>query len=370
MAWSLPCHLCFSKSYRANEKRKLARRPFSDTAGVLGPMYADRDSAVAAHNECLWYAAGQDLIQYEDEDLEGEENLNRFKISAIQKCINEHKPRKCYFCNMKGACCECASPRCRGKKGWYHLPCGLRNGTVQLNGKTFCGEKHALKERRSLEVAADRKKIPILFTKEDKLGRFRRNEMKRKVTPKKASSFKEMEGSDLELGERVAFLFIKVRKLIPFGSNVDDPRVYIDVAEMEDQETMEDTVTDQSGGALSLNYNATAGSIDANTSPLIGFPLMDIEASAEKVDLEDDLQLSQTRSNSPMSGSVTRPNSPMSSGFQDDLQLSQTRPNSPMSGPAGGVQDEVIRSHDSIGVEVNAVNTSLDTLISELGKTA
>ena len=134
MAWSLPCQLCLSKSFGANpDGRKLARKPFSDTAGVLGQMYVDRDSATAAHNECMWYAAGQDMIQFEDEELEVDDHINRFKISSIQQCIDKHRNRKCAFCNVKGACTECANPRCRGKKGWYHLPCGFKNGTVQIN---------------------------------------------------------------------------------------------------------------------------------------------------------------------------------------------------------------------------------------------
>ena len=344
MTWSLPCQLCFSKSFGANhDGRKLARRPFSDTAGVLGQMYVDRDSATAAHNACMWYAAGQDMIQYEDKDLEGEDHLNRFKISAIQQCVKKHKSRKCAFCNIKGACTECANPRCRGRKGWYHLPCGYKNGTVQMNDKSFCGEKHALKERRSLEVSAEKRKklvIAHLARGSSQSAGVRRNELTRKVPPTKTSSFSSDQQPNTGIlkpfSRKPSFLFIKVRKLIPFGSNVDEPSVYIDIAEIQDQDTMEETITDQSGDELSLSYNISAVSIDANATA-------SGNSDGENVDLEEDLRLSQSRPDSPVSDGVNLENGEI-------------------------VQEgEVNRSQDSINVDVNGVNTSLDTLFSEIG---
>ena len=344
MTWSLPCQLCFSKSFGANhDGRKLARKPFSDTAGVLGQMYVDRDSATAAHNACMWYAAGQDMIQYEDKDLEEEDHINRFKISSIQQCVKKHKSRKCAFCNMKGACTECANPRCRGRKGWYHLPCGFKNGTVQINDKSFCGEKHALKERRSLEVSAEKRKklvFELLARGTSKSVGIRRNELTRKVLPKKTNSFSSDQqsntGTPKPFSRKPSFLFIKVRKLIPFGSYVDEPSVYLDIAEIQDQDTIEDTVTDQSGDELSLSYNISSVSIDANaTAPG--------NSDRENVDLEEDLALSQSR-----------PDSPVSDGVNLDNEVI--------------VQEgEGNRSQDSINVDVNGVNTSLDTLFSEIG---
>ena len=351
MTWSVPCQLCQAKSFAANhDGRKLAKNPFSDTASVLGQMYVDRDSATAAHHACLWYAAGQDMIQYEDEDLEGEEHINRFKISSIQQCVTKHKSRKCAFCNLKGACTECANSRCRGRNGWYHLPCGLKNGTVQVNDKSFCGEKHALRERRSIEVAADKRKqrmiehFASLERGDSQSAGVRRNEMSRKVPPKKSESLSSGQQSNPETQKPrsrklfgLSFLFIKVRKLIPLGSNVDEPSVYLDNA-IQDQDTMEDTVTDQSGDELSLCYNISAG-LNESTASAQG---MDVHSSTARdiVDLEDDLRLSQSRPSSPLSDGVQLEN-------EDIVQ-----------------EEEVNRSQDSIDVDVNGVNTSLDTLFS------
>ena len=170
--------------------------------------------------------------------------------------------------------------------------------------------------------------------------------MTRKVPPKKSESLTLGQQSNQKPYSRkqlgLYFLFIKVRKLIPLGSNVDEPSVYLDNA-IQDQDTMEDTVTDQSGDDLSLScsYNTFAG-LNESTASARG---IDVHSSTarEDVDLEDDLQLSQSRPNSPLSNGVHLEN-------EDIVQ-----------------EEEVNRSQDSINVDVNGVNTSLDTLLSEIG---
>ena len=214
-----------------------------------------------------------------------------------------------------------------------------------MNDKSFCGEKHALRERRSLEVTAEKRKKLVLASLErgnsQSVGT-RRNEMTRKVTPKKSDSLSSGQLSTTETRKRFSrkqsFVFIKVRKLIPFGSNVDEPSIYIDIAEMQDQDTMEDTVTDQSGDELSLSHNISTPAIDAK-----GTPPNNVDRSRGTVDLEEDLQLSQSR-----------PESPTSDGVQLENEDSV-------------LEEPVNRSQDSIEVDLNGVNTSLETLISEIG---
>jgi len=281
------------------------------------------------------------MIQYEDKDLEGIEHLNRFKISSIQQCVTKHRSRKCAFCNLKGACTECANPRCRGKLGWYHLPCGLRNGTVQVNDKSFCGEKHALKERRSLEVIAGKRKQlamkqPTIFTSIE-MGK----SQGRKVNLKKSNSLGPVHGqqSNLESRKPSDFLFIKVCKIIPLGSNVDEPSVYLDNPEIQDENTLEDTITDQSGDELSLSYNISAASVAANATS----PGNVTSCSGEgRVVLEDDLDLSQSVPSSPVSEGIHLDNG-------DTIQ-----------------EEDVNRSQESIDVDVSGVNVSLDTMFSEI----
>ena len=212
-----------------------------------------------------------------------------------------------------------------------------------MNDKSFCGEKHALKERRSLEVSAEKRKklvIAHLARGSSQSAGVRRNELTRKVPPTKTSSFSSDQQPNTGIlkpfSRKPSFLFIKVRKLIPFGSNVDEPSVYIDIAEIQDQDTMEETITDQSGDEPSLSCNISAVSIDANATA-------SGNSDGENVDLEEDLKLSQSRPDSPVSDGVNLENGEI-------------------------VQEgEVNRSQDSINVDVNGVNTSLDTLFSEIG---
>ena len=170
--------------------------------------------------------------------------------------------------------------------------------------------------------------------------------MSRKVPPKKSESLSSGQQSNPETQKPrsrklfgLSFLFIKVRKLIPLGSNVDEPSVYLDNA-IQDQDTMEDTVTDQSGDELSLCYNISAG-LNESTASAQG---MDVHSSTARdiVDLEDDLRLSQSRPSSPLSDGVQLENEDI---VQEEVE-------------------EVNRSQDSIDVDVNGVNTSLDTLFS------
>ena len=216
-----------------------------------------------------------------------------------------------------------------------------------MNDKSFCGEKHALKERRSLEVTAEKRKKLIIASLERGISQpvgARRNEMARKVPPKKSdsSSSNQLSNTDTQkrFSRKPSFEFIKVRKLIPFGSNVDEPSIYLDIAEMQDQDTMEDTVTDQSGDELSLSHNISTPAVDAIVTLSNN---VDRSIGEETVDLEEDLLLSQSR-----------PESPTSDGVQlESENIVQ--------------EDPVNRSQDSIDVDLNGVNTSLDTMISEIG---
>ena len=168
--------------------------------------------------------------------------------------------------------------------------------------------------------------------------------MARKVPPKKSdsSSSNQLSNTDTQkrFSRKPSFEFIKVRKLIPFGSNVDEPSIYLDIAEMQDQDTMEDTVTDQSGDELSLSHNISTPAVDAIVTLSNN---VDRSIGEETVDLEEDLLLSQSR-----------PESPTSDGVQlESENIVQ--------------EDPVNRSQDSIDVDLNGVNTSLDTMISEIG---
>ena len=92
---------------------------------------------LTAHYYCLFYAADPGMIQsskwdHVDTQLEG------FPIKAVLEQIEKSEADCCVFCNGFGAASQCANVKCLDF-GWYHFPCGLANGCVQQEGKTWCG---------------------------------------------------------------------------------------------------------------------------------------------------------------------------------------------------------------------------------------
>ena len=262
--WTVTCQLCSSDSLRA-VKVKLARRPFSDTAG-LGLMLQKED--LAAHHLCLWYAAGDDMVQLEEADLLDAENFSGFKMSAVRDCIASHRNRRCGFCKVKGACSECAERKCRGAMGWYHLPCGLRNNTIQVNNKTFCSEKHAKKEVEKME----KKKSTVTgLTRRPgqrklKPVKMRRNGLAWSLSSSQPSSQSSDSPSEADRGEVESkdFIFSKVKKFFPC---VIERKIYVDHDDDNVDCETEETTVDNSVGDAGAKFE-TKGLVDA-----VGFDL-------------------------------------------------------------------------------------------------
>ena len=98
-------------------------------------MTRNKIANIVAHYNCLFFTPGKDMIQ--DFSRKPENSLEGFDVSAIKKCVELHAKRKCSFCSRPGAVSTCANAKCK-KTGWYHFPCGLRNGSVQKQFRTFC----------------------------------------------------------------------------------------------------------------------------------------------------------------------------------------------------------------------------------------
>ena len=270
--WTVTCQLCSSDSLRA-VKVNLARRPFSDTAG-LGLMLQKED--LAAHHLCLWYAAGDDMVQLEEADLLDAENFSGFKMSAVRDCIASHRNRRCGFCKVKGACSECAERKCRGAMGWYHLPCGLRNNTIQVNNKTFCSEKHAKKEVEKME----KKKSTVTgLTRRPgqrklKPVKMRRNGLDWSLSSSQPSSQSSDSPSEADRGEVESkdFIFSKVKKFFPC---VIERKIYVDHDDDNVDCETEETTVDNSVGDAGANFE-TNGLVDA-----VGFDLRSERSAKE-----------------------------------------------------------------------------------------
>ena len=99
-------------------------------------MTRNEKARISAHYNCLFFTPGGDMIQ-DFQRTTPEESLEGFAISAIEACISNHEKIKCCFCQKPGAVSTCANKKCK-KTGWYHFPCGLKNGSVQEDVKTFC----------------------------------------------------------------------------------------------------------------------------------------------------------------------------------------------------------------------------------------
>ena len=121
----------------------------------VGYMARNEKESISAHHNCLFFTPGNDMIQ--DFQRNPEQSLEGFDISAIKACISNHQKRKCCFCHKPGAVSTCANMKCK-KTGLYHFPCGLRNGSVQEDVKTFCF-KCADKKKTDAKVRGRRKSV-------------------------------------------------------------------------------------------------------------------------------------------------------------------------------------------------------------------
>merc|ERR1712130_234780 len=145
-SWSVACCLCGRNDVhptRLDIKRKSSYisdpqdRPVSgNQLGRMSTMVWNSET-VAAHYYCLFYAADKDMIQsphgwHIDTQLEG------FPIEVVLDQVEKGEKDSCVFCKLFGACSQCANLRCISN-GWYHFPCGLKNGSIQKDGKTWCG---------------------------------------------------------------------------------------------------------------------------------------------------------------------------------------------------------------------------------------
>ena len=137
-----PCIFCktnisSTKSYSKRTQSLISsQRLGSINITEVGYMTRNENAGISAHYNCLFFTPGDDMTQ--DFRRTPEESLEGFDIAAIRACVANHEKRKCAFCQKPGAVSTCANNKCK-KTGWYHFPCGLKNGSVQdVQFKTFC----------------------------------------------------------------------------------------------------------------------------------------------------------------------------------------------------------------------------------------
>lgn len=153
--WSACCCLCGKDEVhptRMNIKRKsfylrddLHSNAPSNKLGRMSTVVSN-SKTVTAHYSCLYFAAGKGMVQSVEKNVDTQ--LERFPITEVLRELVNNKKLRCVFCRELGAASQCANGRCNNDRpkfvargaGWYHLPCGLKNGTLQAgDGKTWCG---------------------------------------------------------------------------------------------------------------------------------------------------------------------------------------------------------------------------------------
>jgi len=154
-SWSVRCCLCGKNDVhpsRLNIKRQSfylrdslpsATNPGSKKLGRMSTMVWNSET-VTAHFYCLFFASSDGMIQTSQES---EIELEGFPVEEILDQAKKCKKDVCVFCGKPGAASQCANLKCVNRRrdklasgaGWYHFPCGLANGSIQEDGKTWCG---------------------------------------------------------------------------------------------------------------------------------------------------------------------------------------------------------------------------------------
>lgn len=75
-----------------------------------------------AHYFCLLFSSGLGQSGLESEGLHG------FMPADVRRELKRGSRLKCVYCKKKGATVGCARQQCKKS---YHLPCGIKNGSLQ-----------------------------------------------------------------------------------------------------------------------------------------------------------------------------------------------------------------------------------------------
>jgi len=115
------CKLCFLPAQEEDSTLK------------LGPLY--QFGYCCAHLYCLMFSSGLDQGGEDDEEIQG------FLAKDIVKEWRRGSQLKCVYCKEKYATVGCVGSNC---KKTYHLPCGLKNNSLQLFSGSFAShcDKH------------------------------------------------------------------------------------------------------------------------------------------------------------------------------------------------------------------------------------
>ena len=88
----------------------------------------------------LIFAAGKDMVQ-DYSQVDGVQKLDGYDVQIVKKL----RGSKCRLCKKPHATTACYKQSC---KWFYHLPCGILNGSVQFtSSKSYCPKHSYLAHR-------------------------------------------------------------------------------------------------------------------------------------------------------------------------------------------------------------------------------
>lgn len=128
------CLLCKSNLVVPRTKGKLWRKNAWIDTGLkeLGTMITCNKNDFSVHQLCMDYAHGDKMVQnYKPE--KGIQKLDGYNIENIKNL----RGSACKFCKKSKGVTACWEKKC---KAFYHLPCGINHGSVQIRGhrRSFC----------------------------------------------------------------------------------------------------------------------------------------------------------------------------------------------------------------------------------------
>ncbi|GIY16709.1 hypothetical protein CEXT_393531, partial [Caerostris extrusa] len=113
---------------------------FCDKDSMLCGKLIDRKN-FSVHHDCLFFSSG--LSQRGKRNKDG---VLGFLLTDISKEVQRGQKLKCFYCKKTGATVGCCNSFCRKS---YHLPCGLKNDSLQQSYhsfKSYCKSHKPLQE--------------------------------------------------------------------------------------------------------------------------------------------------------------------------------------------------------------------------------
>ena len=107
---------------RKTPQKKTCNLCQTEEIAELGSAALLEKDGIRAHYFCLLFSSG---LGQKGDELEG---LNGFLPGDVRKELKRGARLKCVHCKLKGATVGCAKAECKKS---YHLPCGMKNGSLQ-----------------------------------------------------------------------------------------------------------------------------------------------------------------------------------------------------------------------------------------------